>query len=193
MEDNKLDQLPIVMDDVYAGVVKESELLEWETPEKSLSEAEFLNYKPAVLFSSHPYEALRIFHQNKMGLLPVVDSENKYVGAITAGSLLAFMAENGGFESAGGVIVLEILPHNYSLYQIARICENEDITIISSHMCTNPNGAMEVTIKTTQTSLDAVVSSLERHEYKVLEVYGDATSLEDMMDKYHLLMNYINM
>lgn len=193
MEDNHLDQLPVVKDDVYLGVVKENELLEWETPEKPLSEVEFFNFKPAIHYSLHPYDALRIFQQNKLVLLPVIDSESKYVGVITAASLLNFMTENGGFEMPGGVIVLEIKPHNYSLYQIARICENEDITILSSHMCTNANGMMEVTIKTNRSTLDAVVSSFERHDYKVLESYGDIQSKEDLMGNYNLLMNYINM
>jgi hypothetical protein len=58
---------------------------------------------------------------------------------------------------------------------------------------TTPAGIMELTLKTNRTSLEPLVSSFERHEYKVIEVYGDPKGREDLMDKYHLLMNYLNM
>ena len=95
-------------------------------------------------------------------------------------------------DAAGGIIVLEIAPHNYSLYEIARICENEDVTVISAQMHAIGE-MMEVTLKTNRTALDAVVSSFERHNYLVKAVYGDQKNQEDVMDKYNLLMNYLNM
>ncbi len=193
MEENHLSHLPLVQDDNYLGLVKESELLDWETPEQELSTLPAFNFKPAILAAAHPFEALRIFNQMELSVLAVVDAEGKYAGAITKDAIVKYFAENSGLNVTGGIIVLEIQPYNYSLYQIARICENEDVTILNSQVNTSPQGVMEVTLKTNRTSLEALVSSFERHDYKVLEVYGDSKDLEDVMGKYNLLMNYINM
>ena len=193
MEENAFIQLPLVEDENYLGLVQENDLLDWEITDGTLSDPRFLNYKPIIIASAHPYEALRIFNQMNLSVLPVIDNEGKYAGAITKDTLLKYFAENSGLDVPGGIIVLEIQPHNYSLYQIARICENEDVTVLNSQVYTNPQGVMEVTLKTNRTSLEPLVSSFERHDYKVLEVYGDTKDMEDVMGKYNLLMNYINM
>jgi acetoin utilization protein AcuB len=58
---------------------------------------------------------------------------------------------------------------------------------------TNEQGKLEITLKLNRTSLEPVVSSFERHDYHVKEVYGEIANNEDIEDKYNLLMNYINM
>jgi acetoin utilization protein AcuB len=194
MEENNLTQLPLLSDDKYMALVQETDVLDWDKPESPLSFADFLGYKPAILSSSHPYEALRISHQQNLSIVPVVDDENNYIGAITRNELLGFITENSGLNNPGGIMVLEIDPRNYSLYEIARICESEDVLIISSQLFTNrATGKLEVTIKTNRTNLEAVSASLERHNYGVKQVFGDEQHANDMLGRYELLMNYINM
>ena len=193
MEENNLTQLPLVEDDYYLALVQESEIMDWDNQATKLSDSGRLSYKPAIPISAHPFDALRITNQMNLSVLPVVDFENKYLGAITRETLLKYITETSGLDNPGGIIVLEMLPRNYSLYQIARICENEDVSILFSQVYTTPDGMLEVTLKTNRTSLEAVASSFERHEYRVKEVYGDQKNIEDVMGKYNLLMNYLNM
>jgi len=193
MEECKVSALPVVAEDHYQGLIQENEVMDWDDPDTELGTKDFSHFKPAVINIAHPYDALRIVNQMDLSVLPVVDSEQKYLGSVTKDTLLKYITETSGLEAIGGIVVLEIAPHNYSLYQIARICENEDVTIISSQMHATPDGMMEVTLKTNRTSLDAIVSSFERHNYTVKAVYGDQKNQEDVMDKYNLLMNYLNM
>ena len=193
MEESGYAELPVLQDDTYVALVQENDLLGWDTPEQALSASALLNYKPAIPASSHPFEAMRIMHQMNLSVLPVIDHELKYVGCATTGSLLNYMTQNSGIDNPGGIIVLEILPRNYTLYEIARICENEDVIIMNLQVHTNDQGKLEVTLKLNRSSLDAVVSSFERHNYHVKEVYGDESKKDDITDKYNLLMNYLNM
>lgn len=193
MDESKLTELPVVSEDNYIALVQESDLLDWDKPHEPLSNSNFLHYKPAINISGHPFDALRIAHDMKLSVLPIVDTAQKYVGAVTTDGLLKYVTENSGINKPGGIIVLEILPRNYTLYEIARICENEDLMIQNLQVHTNEQGMLEVTIKLNKTSIDAVVASFERHNYHVKEVYGENESNDDIEDKYNLLMNYINM
>ena len=193
MEETNLVQLPVVSEDNYIGLVNENDLLDWNTPDEPLSKATFLTFKPAISSLGHPFEALRIMHEMNLAVLPVTDEEHKYTGAVTKDDLLKYIAENSGIDNPGGILVLEILPRNYTLYEIARICENEDVTILNLQVHTNEQGMLEVTLKLNRTVIDAVVSSFERHSYHVKEVYGEDSNVEDIEGKYNLLMNYINM
>ena len=62
MEENNFNQLPLVAEEKYMGLVKENDVLDWPDPHQKLNDAGFLNFRPAVLANGHPYEALRIAH-----------------------------------------------------------------------------------------------------------------------------------
>jgi acetoin utilization protein AcuB len=194
MEENHLTQLPLVIDEKYMALVQENDILDWQTPESPLSAADFLQYRPAVFSNGHPFEALRIAHSQNLSVIPVVDHTNNYVGSITKDELLKYVTENTGFDNPGAIIVLEIEPRSYSLTEVARICESEDVSLISTQLHTNSqSGMLELTLKTNRTELGAVISSFERHGYTIKEVFGEQGGAEDMLSRYKLLMNYINM
>jgi CBS domain-containing protein len=194
MEENNLTQLPLVAEEKYMALIQENDVLDWATPESPLGKASFLNYRPAVFASGHPFEALRVAHQQNLNIVPVVDNENTYLGAITRDDLLKYIAENSGLDNPGGIIVIELDPRDYSLAEIARLCESEDVVIISTQLMTNKvTGKIEVTLKTNRNDLQGVAATLERHQYVVKQVYGEESHYEDMLGRYQLLMNYINM
>lgn len=192
LEENKLQGLPVVLEEDYLAMVTENGLLELSS-DIILSDSGLLQYRPAISKTAHPFDAFSIMSQADLPVLPVLDIDNKFLGSITKEKLIAYFTENSGISNPGGVIVLEIPPRNYSMYEIARICENEDVILLTMHTRTNAQGMLEVTLKLNRTVLDAVVSSFERHNYNVIEVYGKETNDEDILGKYNQLMNYINM
>jgi acetoin utilization protein AcuB len=194
MEEANITQIPLVSDDKYLALVQENDLLDWGTSDRPLSMADFLNYRPAVVASGHPYEAMRVAHSQNLMVLPVVDNDNTYLGSITREELLRYITENSGLDNPGGIIVLEMKAHDYSLAQIARICEQDDTNVISTQLITNHvTGLLELTIKTNRTELTGLASSFERYKYTVKELYSGQSSVDDTMERYKMLMNYINM
>ena len=193
MAENNLTELPIVDQDNYIALIHESDLLNWNNTSDKLGSSDSLTYKPAVLGSGHPFEAMRLMNQMNLSVLPVVDSDHKYLGAVTKDSMLKYITDHSGIDTPGGIIVLEIAPRNYTLPEIARICENEDVMIMNMQASVNERGMLEVTLKLNRSVLDAVVSSFERYKYHVKEVFGEHNNGEDITGKYNLLMNYLNM
>jgi CBS domain-containing protein len=193
MEDNKLSHIPVVAADNYIGLVSENELLDLPDPGAPLTQTDLLHYRPAILGGAHPFDAFRLMHDMNLSALPVIDRDHKYIGCITREGLIKYMTENSGFNMPGGIVVLEIAPRNYTMVEIARICENEDVTIVNTMVRPNDAGMLEVTLKLNRTSIEVVVSSFERHGYHVKEEYGADHLDDDVTEKYHLLMNYIKM
>lgn len=193
MEEAHLTQLPMVMENQYLGLVKESDVMDLLMPENALND-QLNSYRPAVRAGGHPFEAMRIAHQQNLNIVPVVDNKDQYLGAITRDDLLKYITENSGMDNPGGILVLQMEPRNYSLTEIARICESEDVLVMSSQISNNAaTGLLEVTLKTNRTNLEPVISSFERHDYEVKEVFGAQAGQDEMMSRYNLLMNYINM
>ena len=195
MDEIELESLPLISDDGhYVALAKETDLLDWNAPETPLSSAYFLHFRPAVTLSAHPYEALRIANASNLDVVPVVEGDSHYVGSVSREDLLQYLATASGLDNPGGIIILEVSPQDYSLWDIARILENEGVLILSSHLQNKVDtGMLEVTLKTNRTDLQGAVQAFERHDYNVKQVFGDTESSEDMVSRYNLLMTYINM
>lgn len=191
---SQLQQIPIVEDDIYLGLLDIKELQSHQDAPEEMNPQFYEHFRPAININAHPFEALRILHLYELSILPVLSDNNEYSGSLTKDSLLKYLVENISIDINGGIIVLEMEPRNYSLSQIARICENEQVLILGAQAKTNVATAkLEVTLKTNSTDLSAVVQALERFEYTVLDTYGDQKIESDIVDRYKLLMNYINM
>lgn len=191
---SQLQQIPVVKDGHYIGLMDLSELQQHEGDPEEMNPRFYEGFMPAISISAHPFEALRILHLHELSILPVVLEDNEYAGALTKDSLLKYLVANISIDVNGGIIVLEMEPRNYSLSQIARICENEQVLILGAHVKTNvTTSKLEVTLKTNSTDLAAVIQALERFDYTVLNTYGDEKLETDIVDRYKLLMNYIYM
>lgn len=194
MQDHQVSNITIVEGDEYKALIKEEDLLNWETPEKALSYADFTNFKPVVYGNQHPYEAVRRALQQNISIVPVLNEDNKYMGSVSRNALFEFICNNSGLDKSGGIICLETKPVNYSLSEIARICESNDAIITNVQVFTYPNQElMEIVIKTNTKDVQSLVASFERYEYQVKEVFGEMPAMESMLDRYQSLMHYINM
>ena len=93
----------------------------------------------------------------------------------------------------GGIIVLEMEPRNYSLSEISRICESNDVSIISLFIKTkNESGLLLVTIKTNRTDIQSLVSTFERYNYTIAEIYSIENNENDLQQNYNALMHFMN-
>lgn len=191
---NHVEHLPLVENGQYLGLVPLEDLKHDHHIHPLLSSGNFEQFKPAISTHAHPLEALKIIYLHDLSLLPVVHQAYDYAGVVTKDDLMQYLVDNMSIEISGGIIVLEVAPHSYSLSEIARICENEQVVIINAMVKTNVETAkLEVTIKTNRSDISAVIQSFERHNYTVLNFYGDKQMENDIVDRYKLLMNYINM
>ena len=94
----------------------------------------------------------------------------------------------------GGVIVLELNVHDYSLAQIARIVEENDAKIWCCYVSSAINSAkMELTLKINQTDLTSILRSFQRYGYFVRASYQGHNSHEDTLrNHYDQFMLYLN-
>lgn len=194
MQEFHLSHLPIAQNEEYLGLVSEDMLLDWDRPEQPLSELVPHLSKPMVYAHQHPYEAIKRSVQLGLSLVPVLDEENKFMGSVTKSGLLDAVALQTGIDRSGGILTLEMRAADYSLSEIARICENNDVILLNVQIFTQSDSdTMDVVLKTNTTEVQSLVASFERYEYRVKEVFGEMPAYENMVERYRSLMNYINM
>ncbi len=193
MNEYRVFHLPLVQRDDYIALVSEDDLLDWDTPEEPLSLAEFITFRPAIVENTHALEAMKIVKEFNLSVLPVVNEQNHYVGLITTEGLLGFVADNNAVKEPGAIIVLEMEQRNYTMSEIARICESNDVTILCSYVKSmNDNGMQTVTIKTNKTDVQALIATFERYNYNVVNVFASEFFKENLQENFDMLMHYLN-
>lgn len=194
MEEYRVFHLPIISRDNYIALVSEDDILDWDTPQEPLSLADFLTFRPAINGNSHIYGAMKLIKKLNLSVLPVIDNQGHYLGVINSNNLINSIASSNVIEEPGSIIILEIGQGNYSLSEIARICESNNVTILGSSVSTIPDGdTLQVTIKTNKTDIKATIATFERYNYTVAGVYESEEYTEDLADNYGLLMRYIDL
>lgn len=194
MNEFHLSQLPLIKDQQYLGLLEETALLDLDDQEILIKNLELPHLKPAVRNDAHFFEALKIAGDFKLSLVPVVDEQDHYVGAITQENLLFAIAHFSSVHESGGILVLQMDPNDFMLSEIARLAESEDVHIWGVYTFRDPaGGQLQVILKTDRQILDSFIGVLERFNYKIQYRFDNPPSGDDVRKNYDLLMNYLNM
>ena len=92
------------------------------------------------------------------------------------------------------IIQLEMGHRDYSLAQIARIVEEEDAKIIGLAIDSLPEDPDRIVVSILLNKSDCIgiTQSFYRYNYNVLNTFSSPEENSDLMDRYSLLMRYLN-
>jgi hypothetical protein len=92
------------------------------------------------------------------------------------------------------IIQLEMGAYDYSLSEIARIVEENDAKIMGLTVDAIPEnpGRIVVTLLINQSECLTIVKSFYRYNYTVLNTFSSPDENTDLLDRYSLLMRYLN-
>jgi len=193
MAEFKLSHLPIINDAQFLGVIAEDELLQVRNVEESIASVSLTILNAFVFQDVHVYDVIRIFHQLKLSVVPVLDYKNNYLGVISIHNLLDYTSEIYAVKDPGGIIVLEIGNRNNSLSHMAQIVEADNAQILSSYVQSFPDSTrLEVTLKINKSELSSIIASFERYDYQVKAVFNSTITDNGTEDRYNSFMNYLN-
>ena len=189
----RINHLAVVKDNYFLAVVSDKEIMNWQSEDDSIEEHLTNLASPYVKYNQHLFDIIEVLEKNNLSIVPVLDKENQYLGIITSRKLMYTIAKSATIQSAGGVIVLEMNNHDYSLTEIASIVESNNTRILSSYIISKPNSTdIEVTIKLNKQDITAIIKDFERHEYKISASYKEEETDIDFAERYESLMRFLN-
>lgn len=193
MEDYKVTHLPIVNDETLLGLISESDILSVNDVNQPIGNHKLSLYRPFVEQNQHIYDVIKLFADLKLSLLPVLDNKNNYLGVITLFDLVQNLSKISAVQNPGGIIVLEVNNNDYSLSEISQIIESDDAKVLSLYINTYPDSTkMDIIIKINKIELGAVLQTFNRYNYTIKASYSEREDMEDLLKRYELLMNYLN-
>jgi len=106
--------------------------------------------------------------------------------------LINALSQFSSINQPGGIIVLEMNLHDYSLGHIAQLIEENDTQILSSYIYSIPNSTLiELHLKLNRMDLNPVIQTLERFDYTIkIRIFEESNS--DLDDRYESFMKYLS-
>jgi acetoin utilization protein AcuB len=193
MDEFKVLHLSVVDGSQFLGTISESDVLGMSDLGESIANyLEWLN--PAfVSQNQHIFEVVKVVNDQKLSIIPVLDSQEHYVGSITIAQLMKIIADMPVANNPGAIIVMEINTHDYSLAMITRIIEENNTKILGTFVTSHPDSTkMELTIKVNRIDISSVIAALQRHGYHITFFDDEGSDQEDMRDRFDSFMNYLN-
>lgn len=190
----RVSHIPVVNDSKYLGLISDKLIYDLNLLELPIeTQLDKLNTSH-VHKDQHIFEIAILMYKLKLSVLPVLDTDHYYLGAITLYDLARRFAKLFALEEIGGVIVLEMNENNYSLSEISQIVESNNVKILSSFTDRKPGTyVMDVILKLDKEDLSPVIQSFMRYDYNVKAVYLDQSELKDLYkDRFDLFMKFMN-
>jgi len=183
--------LPVVDDGIFQGLVSWESLLAVDAEEMLFNQ---IKSKHVVAYpSDHWLSLIAHLAEASSGLLPVTDTDNHYLGAITPKSFLHVYGEAAVFQQPGALILLDLDKIHYSLVDIARIVESANMLVLSAQISSSLDSRrLEITIKVNRTEIRGLVAALDRHGYEVKATFEDEDLRDSLKKRYDSLMSYLN-
>lgn len=189
----RVSHMPIVNDQQFLGLLSEDDLI--EEPDQSLPiGALSLSLHNSFVFEyQHVYDVIRLFYEQKLSVVPVLDSNKNYKGLITINTMMEHIATITSVKEPGSIIILEISNRNNSLSHVAQIVESDNAQILSSYIKSFPDSTrLELTLKLNRTDVSSILASFLRYDYNVKATFNDNKADDGTADRYNQLMNYLD-
>ena len=162
MQIYKISELPVLENNKYTGLVHEEDLEDAdgnELVQPYLKAGSPAQVNPADFF----LVPLKIMHQRKLSLLPVVKEDGELMGVITQEDLLQAASHYNAASIPGGIIILQMQPNSFYISEIGRIVESNNAKIIHLNTWTDAStGELMVAIKVNKSDIQDILASFER-------------------------------
>ena len=190
----RVSHIPVVDDLEYLGLVSDKLIFDLNILEEPIGKEQDKLDTSHAHKNQHIFEVAMVMYKLKISVLPVLNDDHNYLGAITLYDLARRFAHLFSLQEIGGVIVLEMNVNDYSLVEISRIVENNGSKVLSSFIDRKPGTSnMDVILKLDSEELSSVIEAFTRFGYNVKDVFLDNSMINDLYDdRYDQFMKYMN-
>lgn len=184
--------LPVENDGVYLGCISETDIRCLDG-EKTISDYQYTLDGFYAREDDHWLETLEVFALNQTNILPVLNTENKYLGYLELNDIINSFNETPFLNERGGIIVLEKGVRDYSFSEIGQIAESHNAALLGMFVSSKEEGLTQVTLKLSTTALNEILQTFRRYGYTIVSDHQEDSFQENLKDRSEYLNKYLNM
>jgi acetoin utilization protein AcuB len=193
MQDHHVAHLAVVADNRLLGLISEDDLLDAASEDEPLSTRQGFFSKSSVPGVAHMLYTLHVCSEFHLTLVPVIGSDEEYLGSITVQDLLRHTEKLIGAGDPGAIIVLEMDRVNFAFSEIIKLVETNDaqITQLNTYFDAIAS-AFYITLRINRLEISDIIATFQRYEYKIKYYFGEEQYENELRSNYNHLMNYLS-
>jgi acetoin utilization protein AcuB len=195
MQEHRVGQLVVVDQGEYKGLVNEDLLMDVPDDRQLLSEVMRLFEHVYSYENQHLFELLNLILEHRLQVMAVVGEGRDFIGTVSTNELLKQFAQLLGVQEAGAILVLSINERDYSLTEISRLIESNNVRVIASYFSSAAYGMPDksrLTLKLNRKDITAVVATLERFGYTIEAAFANTPVESIDQERLDLLLRYLD-
>lgn len=195
MQEHRVGQLVLADQGEYRGVISEELLMDVANDGQPLSDVMRLFEQTFVYEEQHLYEIIGLILQHRMEVVAVLTEEREFSGTISSNELLKQFAQELGVQEAGAILILNMNERDYSLTEISRLVESNNVKIISSYFSSAAYGMPDrsrLTLKLNRRDITPVISTFERFGYRIEAAFANAPVESIDQERLDSLLRFLN-
>ncbi len=194
MEEYKQEQLPIVENHQFLGIISK-DVLDMLPPlaNQTLDEVASLHENLVIQENFHLYELARVASDLSLDILPVFDANNKFKGMLNVKEAAQDFISKFAAQPIGAILILQIKAIDFSMAEISRLVESNEAKVISmfTEQDNIDQNLLQVTIKLNTIDLTRIVATFERFDFKILGKFHDYETQQFESHRIDLLLKYL--
>ncbi len=195
MQEHRIGQMVLTDQSEYKGLLSEDLLMDVADEDRPLTDVMRLFEQVYAVENQHSLELLNLSLEHRLDVIAVLNENREFMGTVSVNELLRNFARELGITEPGAILILSIDERDYSLTEISRLIESNNVKIVGSYFSSAAYGMPDrsrLTLKLNRRDIGPVVSTLERFGYTVESAFAN-TPIESIdQERLDLLLRYLN-
>lgn len=194
MEELKTNQLPVIENRMFKGLISEDIILESNDLNRKIGDFMLSSENCYVNEDQHLFDIIRLAQECESELVAILGNDGKFMGVSRHEDTMKAFSNTLAVQGQGGILVLEMRYMDYSMAEISRLIESDDAKILGSFLSQNHKETefVFVTLKLNKEDLTTVVATLERFDYKIIAKFHESNTVETERERLDNLLNFLN-
>lgn len=185
--------IPIENDNkTYLGSFSETDAHCFES-DKPLSEYQYAIEDFFVRDNTLWLDVLEAFAVNSANIMPVLNSNNVYLGYYELNDIISLFGESPFFSEAGGILVVEKGINDYSFSEVSQIVESNNGKLLGAFVSKMNTDLVQITLKIGNVGLNDIIQTFRRYNYNIVSGHEEDSYIESLKDRSDYLNKYLNM
>ncbi len=191
-EDNNFSLLPVVHKKKFCGILwREEAELAYDSGQK-VKDLKHLFQPVHVSENMSWFEILQFFAVNNCNLIPVLDSENRYIGYYELDDFLKIFESTPFLHEDGIVLTISKGVTDYSFSEITQIVEANEATLFGAFISGIENDIARIVLKLSVHDISNTMLSFRRYGYQIVNEKSNDKYLEELRERSDYLKKYLN-
>ncbi|MFA7445337.1 MAG: CBS domain-containing protein [Flavobacteriaceae bacterium] len=187
---NSFSHFPITEQGVYLGCVVAEDIETFDS-DKSIGDYRYTLEGFYVRENTNWLDILEQFAQNQTDIMPVLSSDNRYLGYYKLSDVVQIFSETAFLREPGGSIVVEKNMMQYSASEIAQIVESNGHKLLGMFL-SEMDDKVQVYLKVNAENLNEILQTLRRYDYEILSEHSEDHYLKNLKERADYLDKYLN-